>query len=95
MSTKDAYKQKIEAEVELAQARLAEFKAHAKGSAADARIKYAKQVEELEQGVDAMKTKLQELGEANEDAWGHLKDEVESAWDSLKDSLQSIVAKVK
>ncbi len=47
MSTKEAYKQKIEAEVELAQAKLAELKAQAKSSAADASIKYAKQIEEL------------------------------------------------
>jgi hypothetical protein len=39
MSTKEAYKQKIEAEVELAQAKLAELKAQANNSAADARIK--------------------------------------------------------
>lgn len=40
MSTKDAYKQKLEAEIEMAQAKLAQLKAHAKNSAADARIKY-------------------------------------------------------
>jgi hypothetical protein len=38
MSTKEAYKQKLEAEVELAQAKLAELKAEAKISAADTRI---------------------------------------------------------
>ncbi len=43
MSTKEAYKQKIDAELELAQAKLAELKAQAKISTADARIKYAKQ----------------------------------------------------
>ncbi len=39
MSTKKAYKQKLEAEVELAQAKLAELKAQAKSSTADAHIK--------------------------------------------------------
>ena len=36
MDTKEAFKQKVEAEVELAQAKLAELKAQAKSSAADA-----------------------------------------------------------
>lgn len=74
MSTKDAYKQKIEAEVELAQAKLAELRAEAKSSAADTRIKYEKQIEDLEHKVDTAKAKLKELGEASEDAWEHLKE---------------------
>ena len=39
MNTKEAYKQKMEAELELAQAKLAEFKAQAKSAAADSQIK--------------------------------------------------------
>lgn len=37
MSTKEAYKQKVEAEVELAQAKLAELRAVAKGCASTLR----------------------------------------------------------
>lgn len=95
MSAKDAYKQKVEAEVELAQAKLAEIKARAKGYAADARIEYARQVGELEDNVERMRAKLQKLGEANDDAWEHLKGEVEAAWDKLKVDLRDIGAKLK
>jgi mevalonate kinase len=95
MSTKEAYKQKIEAELELAQAKLAEFKAQAKSSAADARIKYAKQVDELEQKVDVTKAKLKELGEASDDAWEQLKDGVESAWATLSAAIRNAAAKFK
>jgi len=95
MSTKEAYKQKIEAEVELVQAKLAGLKAEAKSSAADTRIKYDKQIEELEQKVDATKAKLKELGEAGEDAWEHLKDGVESAWSTLSNAVKDTTAKLK
>ena len=95
MSTKEAYKQKIEAELELAQAKLAEFKAKAKNSAADTRIKYSKQVDELEQKVDATKVKLKELGEASDDAWEQLKVGVESAWDALSTAIRNAAAKFK
>ena len=95
MNTKEAYKQKIEAELELAQARLAEFKAKAKISTADARIKYAKQIDELEQKIDATKAKLKELGEASEDAWERLKDGVESAWGALRTAVRDTTAKFK
>jgi hypothetical protein len=95
MSAKEAYKQKIEAELELAQAKLAEFKAQAKSSAADARIKNAKQVDELEEKINATKGKLKELGEASEDGWEQLKVGVESAWGALSTAIRNAAAKFK
>ena len=95
ISTKEAYKQKIEAEVELAQAKLAELKAQAKSSAADASIKYAKQIEELEQGVDTTKAKLKELDNAGEDTWERVKGGVESTWGKLSAAVRDTAAKFK
>ena len=95
MSTKEVYKQKIEAELELAQAKLAEFKAKAKISTADARIKHAKLVDEIEQRVGATKAKLKELGEASEGAWEQLKGGVEGAWSALSVAIQNAAAKFK
>jgi hypothetical protein len=95
MSTKEAYKQKIEAELELAQAKMAEFKAQAKVSTADARLKHAKQIGEIEQRVSATKAKLKELGEASEDAWEQLKGDVESTWGALSVAIRNAAAKFK
>ena len=95
MSTKEAYKQKVEAEVELAQAKLAELRAVAKGCAADARIKYDQQIEELEQKVDTTKTKRKALADAGEDAWEHLKDGVDNAWSTLSKAVKDSAAKLK
>jgi hypothetical protein len=95
MGTKEAFKQKVEAEVELAHAKLAEFKAEAKSSAADARIKYALHIEELEKKLEATKAKLKELGEASEDSWDRVKDGVENAWKALSLSVRDAVAKFK
>lgn len=95
MSTKEAYKQKMEAELELAQAKLAELKAQAKISSADIRIAYAKQVDELEQGIDVTKAKLNELGEAGEEAWEQLKEGVESAWSTVAAAVRDTAAKFK
>jgi len=95
MDTKEAFKQKIEADVELAQAKLAELKAKAKSSAADAHITYAEHANELEQKVEAMKIKLKELSEASDDGWERLKVGVEGAWSSLSTSVRDTVAKFK
>ena len=95
MSSREAYKQKIEAEVSLVEAQLAELKAQANNSAADARVAYAEQVGKLEDGVTATKTKLKELGEAKDDAWEHLKDSMDSAWRAVSTTASNIAAKFK
>jgi hypothetical protein len=95
MSTKEAYKQKIEAELELAQARLAQWNAKAKVMAADGNVEYAKRVEELEQKVQSTRAKLKELTEAGEDAWESLKSGVESAWGSLSSGIRDAASKFK
>ena len=95
MDTKEAFKQKVEAEVELSQAKLAELKAHAKSSAADARIKYAVHIEELEKNMEATKARLKELGEASEESWERLKEGAEDSWKTLSLAVRDAVATFK
>ncbi len=95
MSTKKAYQQKIEAEVELAQAKLAELRAEVKSASADARIKYENCAKELELKIDATQAKLQELSKANEDAWEHLKGNAEITWNTLSSAVQDTATKLK
>ncbi len=94
MRTKEAYRQKIEAELDLAQAKLAELKAQAKNSAADANIKYAEQVEELERGVDATKARLNETRDGD-DKWERFKEGVGSVWGTVSDTFRDTTAKFK
>jgi hypothetical protein len=95
MSVKEAYKRKVEAELELAHARMVEFQAKAKTFSAEARLKYAKHLEELEHGVDATKSLLTQLSEAGEDGWEKFREGVEKALTSLSTSLQNAAAKFK
>ncbi|MFO7685937.1 MAG: hypothetical protein R6V60_07580 [Desulfobacterales bacterium] len=95
MNTKEAYKQKMEAELELAQAKLAEFKAQAKSAAADTQIRQARQVDELEEKVGDTKARLHELAEASDDVWEKFKDGVESSWGSLSAAIRNTAAKFK
>lgn len=95
MSMKDAYKQKAEAELDIARAKVDEFKARTKNFTADTRIKYAKHLDELEQGVDTAKLKLKELAEAGEDGWEKLKDSVETALHSVRKAMHNVVEKFK
>lgn len=67
MSTKQACREKAEAEPEIAHARIAGFRARAKHFTADG----------LEEQLDAVKGRLEALGEAGEDCREKLKDGVE------------------
>jgi hypothetical protein len=95
MSSKEAYQEKMEAEVELALAKLATLKAQARTSTADARIKYSKQIETLEQEVIAIRIKVKEMAAAGEDSWEQLRYGVEHGWSALSTAVQDAVAKYK
>jgi ElaB/YqjD/DUF883 family membrane-anchored ribosome-binding protein len=95
MSIKEAYKQKMNAELELAQAKLVEFKAEVKNSAADVRVKYNEHLDELQKMVDTTKEKLKGLDTAGEDAWENLKEGIEGAWSSLGTALKDTADKFK
>ena len=95
MNTKDAYKQKIEAEVDLVKAQLEVLKAKAKGLSADANLEYAKEIKDMEDSYEMVKAKLHELGEASESTWENLKVETENAWDSLSANVKNAIAKIK
>jgi len=73
MCVKDAYRQMIEAELELVQAKLAEFEVPAKSFTADIRIKYARQADNLRRKIDIIKAQLKRRGEANKDFWDLLR----------------------
>lgn len=73
MNSKEVYRQKIEAELQQVQAKLAEFEAPEKRLTADARIKYAEHINNLNQKVNTTRTQLKERGEANKEVWDLLR----------------------
>lgn len=95
MTKKEVYKQKIEAELEVVQAKLAEYKAEAKSAAADVRIEYTKHVDELEKMADAINAKLDEIAIAGEDTWESLKEGLESAWNTFTTAVHDTATKFK
>lgn len=95
MNTKDAYKQKIEAELELVKAQLEVLKAKAKGLLANANLEYVNEINAMEDSYAIVKSKINELGEASESTWENLKVEIENGWNSLSTNVKSAIAKIK
>jgi uncharacterized protein YlxW (UPF0749 family) len=96
MNEKVAFHEKINSEFELVQIRFAEFKAQAKRLKLENQInQHAKRVEDLEQKVNATKTKLKEFKESDDDSWELLKDGVENTWTDLQATLQDTLETFK
>lgn len=95
MSTKEAYKQRIDEELELVQAKFERFKAQGMGFATDTRNRHTEHVKELEMQFYATKAKLRELDEADEHVWEQLKDGVEDMWGTLQSTLENTVTTFK
>ena len=93
MSTKEAYKEKIRAELDLAQTQLAEFKAEPITLTAIERAQHINRIEELEQKVEAARAHLKQLDEAHEDVWHEIKEGLENTWVGLQDEIQEAITK--
>lgn len=95
MKKRDAYKEKIDAELEKIQARFIEFKNQAKRLDDSARARHAKHVEEIEQHVANTKKRLLELESAHDEGWEQLVDGVENTWKVLQSTLEDAVTSFK
>lgn len=95
MSLKNAYRERMEAQLEEQRARLELLKARAKRAVADGKIMAYEEIADADRKLDALKARLKELGAASEGAFEEMKAGVESAWSSLSESCGKAAAKFK
>lgn len=93
MGLKEAYQQKMEAQLKEWSAKIDLLKAKADKAEAGAKVEYYKQIDELRVKAEAAQTKLQQVKEAGEEAWETFKDGAEKAWAELKKAVESASAK--
>lgn len=77
MDRKDAYRKKLEAQIDEWSATLQELRAKAKGVEADAKIELDQRFGELSTRLEGLKGTLRELERAGASAWDSLKQQVE------------------
>lgn len=85
----------MEAKLEEERAHLDLLKARAKRAVADGKIMAYEELADAEGKLEAVKSKLKELGAATEGAFEEMKTGVETAWDSLKQASTRAVEKFK
>jgi len=96
MDLQETYSQKIKAEMELAQGKLAEFKTQPRSLTNEDRIKHIKRIEELEQRVVNVMAKWQELSRAHDgDVCRQMKGFAESTWKALQHEIHEAITDVQ
>lgn len=95
MSLKNAYREKMVAQLEEQRARLELLKAKAKVAVADGKIMAYEELADADQKLDALKSKLKTLTDAGGDAWQEMKGGVEKAWSDLSESCKNAAQKFK
>ncbi len=86
-TSKEAYQEKLEAQLREWTAKIAELKAKADKAKAEVKMEYVEQIEKLRIQQAAAEAKLQELRQSGEQAWEDLKPGLERAWKELKTAV--------
>lgn len=94
-SAKDAFQQRLEAQLTEWDTRLDELKAKAIGAGTELRADYEKQLDTLATKRAALQAKAVELRKRTEDAWEDLKSSTEKSWDDMRDTLNRIASRFK
>lgn len=95
MNKKEAYEQKIQAQMDEWNAEIVKLKAQAAKARANVQINYYNQIEELRQKQETVSEKLTQLKEASEDSWEDLKAGIEEGVELLKTTVDSIISRYK
>ena len=95
MQDKELYHKKMQAKLDEWIANIDKLKAKSSGASADMQLKLNKNIDNLKDKVNVGKTKLAELANTSEEAWGPLKEGIESAWTSLNATFKETMSKFK
>lgn len=95
MATKEAYRQKWEAQFKECDAKLDVLHAKAQKATAEARIRYENELQSLKSKRAAAHKALEELGSRSESAWEDLKDGAEKAWDEMSKAIEKVADRLK
>lgn len=79
MASKEAYQQKLEAQIKEWDVKLEQLRSKARLASADLRIRYENELEDLAQQRKSMQKMFDDIGHHSEAAWQDMKDGAEKA----------------
>jgi predicted nucleic acid-binding Zn-ribbon protein len=95
MREKELYHQKRQAQLDGWKAELDLLKAKASAATAEAQLELHGEIAKLEAKIVEGQSRLAEIADASEEAWGSIKEGMDSAWASLKTAFKDASSKFK
>lgn len=95
METKDAYKQKLDAQLKEWNAQINLLAAKVENSGADVKLKYAQDLDGIRAKQREAAIKIKELENASGDAWQNVKVTADKVWDDLKTGIVQAMSNFK
>ena len=92
MDRKEAYQEKVEAQLEELNARIGLLEAKAAKAKAEAKVQYGEQLEELHRKRQEVEERLEGLQAAGSEAWHEFATGVDEALSALENAVTSAVA---
>ena len=92
---KTEYEKKLKAQLEEWDADINRLRAKANAARAEARVKYLDEVDKLRDQKKQAQARLDELEEAQEDAWEDMKTGIDAAWKNLGNAVNNAVERFK
>jgi hypothetical protein len=93
MGLKEAYQEKLEAQVKEWAVKLTELKAKADQAGADAKIQMYKQIDQLQAQKEAAQQKLSQIKSAGAESWEALKAGSEKTLADMKETWKALKSK--
>jgi predicted nucleic acid-binding Zn-ribbon protein len=95
MSERDAYIEKMKAQLDAWNAKIAEFEAQAKKTEAETQLHFEKQLEEIREKRDDASRYLKEMQNAGNDALEALQHGADNAWDEMTRAFKNAADRFK
>ncbi len=89
MGMKEAYEQKLQAQLDEIALEIEKLNIKANKAEADTKLEYYKEIDNLKALQEQAKIKLDNIKTASGDAWEDLKTGMDSAWQSLSEAVKS------
>jgi uncharacterized coiled-coil DUF342 family protein len=93
MGTKEAYQEKIEAQIKEWTAKIKEYKAKADKASADVKIQMYQRIDHLRAQKEAAQQKLTEIKAANAESWEALKAGTQKIMEAMKQTWEEMKSK--
>ncbi len=95
MDTKEAYREKVNAQLREWNAQIKLLAAKMDNAKADAKLKYAKELNDVKAKCDEASSVLKNLEKMSAEVWEKSKESTEKLWGNLKTGIDQALSKLK